>query len=104
MLKHTVKVISTSALIFLGVVVPSAMADDHEKPEVRYYEVALVNFKPGKMRSAVEIIKKHFAPVSEKTGVPGPKMIHFDTGKWDMMLMWHLKGGYAEKEYGQTED
>lgn len=64
---------------------------------VTIVEVVYIDFKPGARMRAMEIIDNYFIPASEAAGTPGPlHAIHFDTGKWDMIVVWELEGGFDD--------
>lgn len=64
---------------------------------VTVVEIVHVDFKPGARTRAMEIIDDYFVPASEAAGTPGPlHAYHFDTGKWDMIIVWELEGGFDD--------
>ena len=84
----------------------TAMAQDDEGGPVtqgedaKYIEATAVKFKAGKRERAMEIISEYFAPAGEKAGVPPPLMVlHMQTGRWDMVIIWGLEGGMADLEW-----
>ena len=56
-----------------------------------WHQVVMVKFKPGTMDKAMGIIKTHFEKAGIESGVPGPQMLMFKTGEWDMMFVWKMK-------------
>lgn len=74
---------------------PMTQGDD-----ARYLSITHVEFKPGMRSDAMDMIAEYFMPAAELAGTPGPLMvIHYQTGKWDMGLVWELQGGMADLEW-----
>jgi len=89
------RIISGSLLIcFLVMITVSGYAQ--ETPEAKkmeghtWHQVVMVKFKPGTMSDAKEIIKDHFMQAGIESGVPGPEIMEFRTGKWDLMFVWEM--------------
>jgi hypothetical protein len=104
-----VKVITvTVALTMLAI--PASAQDDEAGPmtqgeDAHYVKLTLVKYKPGKRERAFEIIADHFMPAGKKAGTPGPLgVIHLQTGEWDALTVWKLKGGMADLEWYRSED
>ena len=96
--------VAASASLFLFTATAQAQEDDGgpEKwgDDARYVQTSLVKFKAGKRERSLEIIAEYFVKASEKAGTPGPKMvIHMQTGRWDMAVVWELQGGTADLEW-----
>ena len=97
-----------TALMFA---LPAAAQDDDDGPvtqgeDAKYVEATAVKFKPGTRERAMEIIAEYFSPASVKAGVSEPLMVlHMQTGRWDMVVIWGLEGGMADLEwYRSPED
>ena len=58
----------------------------------------MVDYKPGKAGEAKEIIKK-FQSAAATAGTPTPLQYWFETGKYDMMIIWELEEGPADLEW-----
>ena len=102
--------IAAASMLFLHAS-PSLAQDDNNGPmtwgeDAQYDQVVFVKFKPGKRERAMQIIDEYFVPAAKKAGTSEPIYVeHFQTGKWDMLLVWHLKGGTADLEwYRSAED
>ena len=68
--------------------------------DAKYVTVSFIQFKPGRREEGMEIIADYFVPASEKAGTPGPVMVvHFQSGKWDVMSIWELQGGVADLQW-----
>ena len=53
----------------------------------------------------MEIISDHFQKAGEKAGTPRPLgTLHYQTGEWDMLVVWDLEGGMADLEWYRTEN
>lgn len=55
-----------------------------------------VEFKPGMMNEALQIIEDHFMPVNEELGREGPTEYRFMTGEWDMVVFFPMNEGPGE--------
>ena len=79
---------------------PQTQGDDAE-----YLSITVVDFKPGMRTAAMQIIAESFVPATEKSGVAGPILtIHFQTGPWDLGLVWAMEGGMADLEWFTSAD
>lgn len=95
----------TAALALAGTAFSgTALAQDDDEGDgtarlenVTIVEVVYISFKPGKRTRALEIINDYFVPAGDAAGTAGPMTaIHFDTGKWDMVILWELEGGFDD--------
>ena len=68
-----------------------------------WHQVVLVKFKNGKIGEAKKIIAK-YEEAGETSGMPAPQTFWFETGSYDMMLIWDLKGGPADLEWKWDPD
>jgi hypothetical protein len=74
---------------------PMTQGDD-----ARYLRITHVKFEPGARSDAMEMISDVFMPAGELAGTPPPLMvIHYQTGEWDMGIVWELQGGMADLEW-----
>lgn len=55
-----------------------------------WHQVVMVKFEPGTMDKAMKLIDEHFAKAGMDAGLPGPKVMTFKTGEWDMMFVWNM--------------
>ena len=53
-----------------------------------YLRIEFVSYKPGKAAEAYGIINNHFAPAGDAAGLPGPVIVHFQTGQFDAAFHW----------------
>ncbi len=93
----------TAALILAGTSFTATAQDEDEGDgtarleNVTIVDVVYINFKPGKRTRAMEIINEYFVPASEAAGTAGPlQVIHFDTGRFDMVILWEMEGGFDD--------
>lgn len=108
----TFKAVAVAASLALaGAAIGPAVAQESENGTVRLENVTIVeivhvSFKPGARTRAMEIIDNYFVPASEAAATPGPMHVyHFDTGMWDMILVWEMKGGFDDLMwYVSTEE
>jgi hypothetical protein len=77
----------------------TAHAQEASKRDAIYYNVVLVDFKPGKTGAALKIIKDYFQKASDMAGTAKPVQHGMMTGNWDMMLIWTMEGGMADAEW-----
>jgi len=75
--------------------VPQAKKHD----SLQWYYLVHVQFKTGKTDDAVKIIKDHFTPAAEAAGVKMPKFFMCNSGKWDLVYLYHLDAGITELEW-----
>ena len=72
---------------------------------VTWARVALTKFKPGKRERAIEIIKDYFAKADGMTGkASGVHGIHLNTGEWDVMYVFPMKGGPSDMTWLTSPD
>jgi len=99
--------VSTALLMFS---VPAIAQDDDEGPmtqgdDAKYLSITHIKYKTGQRSEAMEMINEHFIPASEKAGLPGPILaIHYQTGKWDVTVVWEMAGGMADLEWYRSAD
>ena len=94
-------------LVFVAFLGTSVFAQDEEpapkKHDATWHRVVLVNFKPGKVGEAKKIIAK-YQTAGATAGTPKPQQYWFETGSYDMMLIWDLKGGPSDLEWSWAPD
>lgn len=101
---------AVSAVALAFVVTPSgAQAQDaaaQAADEVTWARVSMTRFHPGKRDRAIEIIKNYFAKADAASGVnSGVHGIHLDTGQWDVIYVFPMKGGPGDMaKRGTPED
>lgn len=99
-----------AAVATLAFAVPAFGQDDDGGPvkqgdDAAYIQATAVKFKPGKRERAMELIAEYFVPASEKAGLAGPEMVlHMQTGRWDLVIVWNLEGGMADLEWYRSPD
>ncbi len=68
--------------------------DAAQAEEVTWASVTMTRFHTGKRDRALEIIKDYFAKADRMSGVDsGVHGIHLDTGEWDVIYVFPMKGG-----------
>ncbi|MHA7112314.1 hypothetical protein ACRTDU_19480 [Sunxiuqinia elliptica] len=94
-------------LVMLLFLASGLFAQDEIKPSkfenVSWHEVVFIDFKPGKVERAKEIIEEYKA-AGKAAGVTGPETHWFMTGEYNMMLIWTMKGGPADLEWRRSPD
>ncbi|AOL94628.1 hypothetical protein [Porphyrobacter sp. LM 6] len=97
------KALAAAGALGLGVVLApvAAQAQDSAaaKPaeEVTWARVVMTRFHVGKRDRGIEIIKDYFAKADAMAGTgSGIHGIHLDTGAWDMIYVFPMKGGPGE--------
>ena len=92
-------------LMFLITTVGSAQEEPkpvkHEN--VSWHQVVLVDYKPGKVDKAKEIIKLYQA-AGQAAETEAPEMIWFMSGEHDLMLIWTLEDGPSDLEWKFSPD
>lgn len=74
--------------------------------ELTWARVSMTRFQPGKRDRGIEIIKNYFAKADAASGVnSGVHGIHLDTGQWDVIYIFPMKGGPGDMaKRGTPED
>ena len=98
------KLVLLAFVAFLG----TALFAQSEEPapkkhDATWHTVVLVNFKPGKVEEAKKLISK-FESAGETAGTPKPQQYWFETGSYDMLLIWNLKNGPSDLEWSWSPD
>lgn len=94
------KGLALAGALGLAAVLPLAAVQAQEAPkeqrmeDVTWARVVMTRFLPGKRDRAIEIIRNYFAKADQMTGVKsGVHGVHFESGEWDMMYVFPMKGG-----------
>ena len=80
-------------------IVPTAVQAQEaaQAEELTWAEVSMTRFLPGKRDRAIEIIKNYYAKADQMAGTgAGVHGIHLDTGEWDIIYVFPMKGGPAD--------
>lgn len=89
-------------IVFVAFLGTAVFAQEEEvkakKHDATWHRVVLVDFKSGKVGEAKEIIAK-YESAGASAGTPSPQKYWFETGSYDMMLIWDLEGGPADLEW-----
>lgn len=71
----------------------------------RWKQIVYLDFQDGKYDRAITIIKDYFAKAGSKANVPGPEtMLRMNSGQWDLMLIWNMKGGIDDLNWETSPD
>ena len=97
-----------SLLLVLALIATSAVwAQNEVKPakfeNVTWHRVVLVDFKPGKVGRAKEIIKTYKA-AGNAAGLKNPQSYWLMSGEYDMMTVWTMEGGLSDMEWDVSPD
>ncbi|MGB3296539.1 MAG: hypothetical protein WBB01_26435 [Phormidesmis sp.] len=102
------KLIVAAAVAALCVPAVPAMAQEIPTEPVAanvdWYMVEMVKFKPGKRERAHEIIDSYFIPVDQALGRSGVIDIHLNTGEWDSIVAFPMRGGVADLDWEMSPD
>lgn len=96
--KSLVSVCVASAVV-LGVPAAAQEAQPQRMQNVTYHGVEFIKFKEGSRERAGEIVEQYFAPASRDASTTMPLEYHIDTGEWDYIMFWPMKGGMADMEW-----
>lgn len=78
-------------------------AEKYENPQ--WYWIVKIDFAPGKMNRAKEIVEDYFMKASEDAGTPTPAMaLDMNSGEYDMMVVWHMKDGIEAMNWKTSPD
>lgn len=73
--------------------------------EVTWARVTMTRFHTGKRDRAIQIIKDYFAKADAMAGTgSGVHGIHLDTGAWDVIYIFPMKGGPGDMAKQGTPD
>lgn len=72
-------------------------AKKFESPE--WFFIVHVQFESGEAEKALELIKKHFTPPAEVSGLTMPKIFRCHTGEWDAVMLFRLADGISQMEW-----
>lgn len=98
-----------SFCLLVSLLLPNDLTAQDAAPKrlenAEWKNIVHVKFHPGKRGRAIEIIKDHFFKAAEKAGTSSPEMmIEYSTGEWDLMLVWHMKGGIEDMTWQLSPD
>jgi hypothetical protein len=71
---------------------------------VEWKSIVYIKYFNGKQTRAEEIIREYFQKAGEKAGTSPPEEYKMQTGKWDLMLIWNLKGGIEDLSWQRSPD
>ena len=93
------------ASLFISAVVfsQSEQPTPSKYTNVTWHTVSIIDFEPGKVADAKKIIEK-FESASLKAQTPGPVVYWFETGKYDLVVIWELKEGPSDLEWSWSPD
>ena len=74
-----------------------------DTPSYSWHTVILVDYKPGAEASAKELIKK-FESACVAAGTSAAKMHWFNSGKYDLVVTWHLENSPSEDQWTWCPD
>ena len=93
-------------LIGLSIMLSSSAveAQDAMKPKKfdnpQWKNVILIDYKPGMMNKARDLIRNYHAKASEIAGTPGPEtLMILESGEYDMMAIWGMSGGISDMDW-----
>ena len=95
--------IAASLLISMGIFAQNEEPKPVKHSEVTWHTVSVVEFKPGKVQDAKKIIAK-FESAGAAAQTPGPVVYWFETGKYDMVVIWELEEGPSDLEWSWSPD
>jgi hypothetical protein len=94
------KALAAAGALSIGMVVAPAAAQAQgaaaaqQDDDVTWASVVMTRFHAGKRERALEIVKNYFAKADRMSGNnSGVHGIHLDTGEWDMIYVFPMKGG-----------
>lgn len=80
-------------------------AQEELKPQkyenVTWHRVVLVDYKPGQVSRAKEIMTQYQA-ASDAVNLKGPERYWMETGEYDLMLVWTMEGGPSDLEWDRS--
>ena len=73
-------------------------------PNAAFVRVEMIKFKPGGEDRAFELEDKYIMPAWRLSGLSPPREIHTQTGPWDRIYVYALRGGLADMEWQVPKD
>ncbi|MDX1373013.1 MAG: hypothetical protein R3321_11115, partial [Nitrososphaeraceae archaeon] len=75
----------------------------YENPQ--WKQIVYIKYEPGKFGEAMKIVKDYYMEAGKKAGTPSPEMmLEMKSGEWDLMIVWHMKGGIADMDWEVSPD
>lgn len=100
--------LAVSLCVASAFVFASPIAAQEMKPvkaeNVDYHKMLFLKFKPGKRERANDIIDTYFAPAGADAKLPKPVAYHSESGAWDFIVVFPMKGGPADMEWVTSPD
>ncbi len=91
-----------SLLVLFSSYAMAQESDEEIKPmkyeNVVWYEVVMVDYKPGQVDEAKKYMEKFFS-AAEISKTPTPQIYWVLTGEYDAMIVWELDGGPSDLEW-----
>lgn len=78
------------------------VAKKYDSPE--WKSVVMVDYHSGKLGRALEIIDDHFEKAAAKAGTNSPMRLVMETGEYDVLLIWDMKGGLDEMNWERSPE
>lgn len=81
-----------------------------QAPKAKKYDnpawknVVMVDYHSGKLGRALEIIDDHFQKAAEKSGTSSPMRLVMETGEYDLLLIWDMKGGIEDMNWERSPE
>jgi len=92
-------------LVVMLLVTSGVFAQEELKPakyeNVTWHRIVLVDFKPGQVSRAKEIMTQYQA-AGDAANLKGPERYWMETGEYDMMLVWTMEGGPSDLEWDRS--
>ena len=97
---------SATLLISLLLISAACFAQQPKKIDnPRWKQIVSIKFHEGKVDRAMTIIKDYFEPSAKKANTSTPEMaLRMATGKWDLVLVWNMKGGVEELNWEMSAE
>jgi hypothetical protein len=92
-------------LVVMLLVTSGVFAQEEIKPtkyeNVTWHRIVMVNFKPGQVSRAKEIMTQYQA-AGAAVNMKGPVSYWMETGEYDVMLVWTMEGGPSDLEWDRS--
>ena len=73
-------------------------------PDAAFVRVEMIKFRPGGEDRAFELEDRYINPAIAASGLPPPTEIHTQTGPWDRIYIYRLRGGLSDLEWQISPD
>ena len=90
---------AAAGVALLGSSQPAQDAEGKKWEGAAWYQVIYTDYHDHRAQEATEIIRDYFYPATQASGTQAPRVLEFETGPWDRMIVFELPGGPGDLEW-----